>query len=144
MTDENFYFEKEKQSEAQQPAAEAAGFEDIKSYSGKANKNNKNRWQLSEQKPDPLTEYGNGVFKKLGGIIKAISFIVSFFMFAVILVLALLLYTVDSFFLPISIALLIFGAALALITMFLIYGLGQVICQNNEILRRLERNGYHR
>lgn len=116
-------------------------FEDIRSYTGKAGKKNKNRWQLSEDRPDPLTEYGKGIFKKLGGIIKVISFLVSFFVFAVSLVLGLVLYKIDAFFIPFAIAIVIFGALLALITMFLIYGLGQVISQNNEILRRLERRG---
>lgn len=122
--------------------APVSDFEDIKSYTGKARKNNKNRWQLSEVRPDPLTEYGKGIFKKLGGIIKVISFLVSFFIFAVTLVLGLILYKIDAFFMPFAIAIVIFGALLALIVMFLIYGLGQVISQNNEILRRLERNGY--
>lgn len=116
-------------------------FEDIRSYTGKVGKKNKNRWQLSEDRPDPLTEYGKGIFKKLGGIIKVISFLVSFFVFAVSLVLGLVLYKIDAFFIPFAIAIVIFGALLALITMFLIYGLGQVISQNNEILRRLERRG---
>lgn len=146
MADENIYFEMEPQDTDQnQTAAEkATQFDDIKSYSGKSKGKNKNRWQLSEQKEDPLTNYGNGVFKKLGGIIKAISFIVSFFIFVVMLVIALLLYMIDKFFLPVSIVLLIFGVVLAMIVMFLIYGQGQIISQNNEILRRLERKGYHR
>lgn len=94
--------------------------------------------KLPKLQSDPLEEYGNGIFKKLGGIIKAISFIVSSFFFFVVLVLALLLYMIDPFFLPFAIALVILGAITALIVMFLIYGLGQVICQNNEILTRLQ------
>ncbi len=121
----------------------APEFEDIKSYTGKSDKNNKNLWQLSKVRPEPLTEYGNGIFKKLGGIIKVISFLVSFFIFAVLLVVGLILYKIDAFFIPFAVAIVIFGAIIALITMFLIYGLGQVICQNNEILQRLEKKGYH-
>ena len=143
MSDENIYFEKEEQTET--PVQnDDAGFEDIKSYTGSSRRKNKNRWKLSEQKDDPLLEYGNGIFKKLGGIIKVISFLVSFFIFAVTLVLSFILYSIDKFFLPFALALLIFGVIFSLITMFLIYGIGQVIAQNNEILRRLERKGYHR
>lgn len=140
MADDNFYFDREKSSEE----VADGEFEDIKSYSGKAKKKSKNHWQLSKQKDEPLYEYGTGIFKKLGGIVKAISFLVSFFFFAVTAVLSFLLYSIDKFFMPFALALLILGTLFSLIIMFLIYALGQVVSQNNEILRRLEKNGYHR
>ncbi len=118
-------------------------FDEIKSQKGKHHRKNKDLWQLSEVRPERPTQYGRGIFKKLGGIIKAISFVVSFFVFAVMLVIGFVLYKVDVFFKPFAIAIVIFGAVVALIIMFLIYGLGQVISQNNEILRRLEHKGYH-
>lgn len=111
----------------------------VKKKKCKASKLLKKLPPLPKIEGDPLEEYGNGIFKKLGGIIKAISFIVSSFLFVIVLVLALLLYAIDHFFLPFSIALVILGAVTALIVMFLIYGLGQVICQNNEILTRLSK-----
>ena len=66
--------------------------------------------------------YGNGVFKHLDKIIKAISFIVALMILLVFAAVA---------------AVLIVGIVLSIIILFLIYAVGHLISQNNEIIRRL-------
>lgn len=93
----------------------------------------------SKKKSDnPITAYGNGIFKNLSGIIKAIAFIIAFFIIAVSFVLAYFLFSSDKLFMAISLGILIFGTAVAAIVMFLIYAIGHLISQNNEILKKLD------
>lgn len=82
-------------------------------------------------------EYGEGAFKNIDKVIKVISFLVSISTFLVSAVIAVVLALYDSVFLIISIGLLIFGILMALLLLFLIYGLGHIITQNKEILKRL-------
>lgn len=100
--------------------------EDIVSTSPNAKKKNK-----------PIERYGKGIFKHLGTIIKATAFLIAFAVLAVFLLAAFLLYTRDILFTSIAIGIVIFGVITSTIIMFLIFGLGHVICQNNEILKRL-------
>lgn len=88
---------------------------------------------------NPIETYGNGIFKNLGGIIKAISFIIAFFIIALSFVAAFFIFSKQAFYMALAIAIIIFGTVLAAIVMFLIYGLGHVICQNNEILKHLKK-----
>lgn len=81
--------------------------------------------------------YENGIFKNIGKIIKVMAFIVSIGIFALAAVLAAVLIILDKFFVVIAIGIIIIGAVLAAITLFLIYGTGHIITQNDEILRRL-------
>lgn len=124
MQDNSFYFDPD------------SGVEDISSSSGSTVKR-------KPQKSGPIANYGNGIFKNLGSIIKMISFFIAFAILAVSFVAAFFLFSKDSFFMAISLGILIFGIVVAAITMFIIYGIGHVICQNNEILRQLrEYNDY--
>ncbi len=88
---------------------------------------------------DIKTKYKRGLFKNIGMIIKAISFIIAFSIIAVSFVLAFFLYSKDPLYMAIAGVIIIFGTAVALITMFLIYGLGQLLCQNDELIRILKR-----
>lgn len=81
--------------------------------------------------------YGNGVFKNMANIIKVIAFMVSMFVFLIFAAASVIIYIMDSLFLAVAIAVLIFGIICSVITLFLIYGLGHMIAQNNEILKRL-------
>lgn len=78
-----------------------------------------------------------GVANGLGSIIKAISFLVAFFVLAMFFAAAYLLYTKDPLFTAISIAIIIAGVVVSTIVMFLIFAMGQIITQNNEILKKI-------
>jgi len=81
--------------------------------------------------------YGNGVFKNLDKIIKAISFIVSIGVLLACIAIAVVLFMIDKIFLVVSVGVFIFGIILSAISLFLIYAIGHLISQNNEIIRRL-------
>ncbi len=87
--------------------------------------------------PDSI--YGKGMFKHLGGIIKAIAFMISFVVLIASFVLAYFLFSKDMLFMAISLAIIIFGTFLALIVLFLIYALGHIVHQNNEILKQISK-----
>ena len=97
----------------------------------------------AKKKSHPVEAYGKGIFKSLGTIIKAIAFLVAFAVLAVFLLAAYLLFTKDALFAAISIGIVITGIVIATIIMFLIFGLGHVICQNNEILKRLNKRDHY-
>ena len=81
--------------------------------------------------------YGNGVFKHLDKIIKAISFIVAIGILLIFAAAAAVLVMLDKIFAVIAVAVFIVGIILALISLFLIYAVGHLISQNNEIIKRL-------
>lgn len=100
--------------------------------------NNKPPKSKKGKKENPVSVYGNSLFKNLGTIIKVISFIIAISLILLVLAVAFLLLKVfDSFFTPIAIGIVILGTIIAAFTFFIIYGIGHVICQNDEILRRL-------
>ena len=82
-------------------------------------------------------DYGNGAIKHLDKVIKAISFIVALMIAAIFFIIAAVVVTLDASFKFIGLAIVIVGIILALICLFLIYGLGHIITQNKQILRRL-------
>lgn len=81
--------------------------------------------------------YGNGVFKNLDKIIKAISFIVAIGILLIFAAVAVVLVMLDKIFAVVSVAVFIVGIILALISLFLIYAIGHLISQNNEIMKHL-------
>lgn len=81
--------------------------------------------------------YGNGAFKHLDKIVKVIAFVVSLLIFLVFAAIAAVLFMLDKIFAIVSVAVLIAGILLSLIVLFLIYAVGQILSQNNEIIRRL-------
>ena len=81
--------------------------------------------------------YGNGVFKHLDKIIKAISFIVSLGILLMFAAVAAVLIMLDKIFAVVAVAVFIVGIILSLMVLFLIYAVGHLISQNNEILKRL-------
>ena len=113
--------------------------EDISSHSPKQLKKDRKK----TKKRNLAAAYGNGIFKRLGNIIKAISFLIAFAILGVCLLAAFFLFSKDKFFTAIAIGIALLGVVIATITMFLIYGIGHVICQNNEILRELQDKDYY-
>ena len=88
---------------------------------------------------NPVSAYTTGIYKNLGNIIKAIAFIVSFIMIILGFFVAFLLSSKAAFSMVISLAVVIICTVLAAIVFFPLYGLGHVICQNNEILKQLNK-----
>ena len=81
--------------------------------------------------------YGNGVFKHLDKIIKAISFIVSLGILLMFAAVAAVFVMLDKIFAVVAVVVLIVGIILSLMVLFLIYAVGHLISQNNEIIKRL-------
>ena len=76
-------------------------------------------------------------FKSLGNIIKVISFVVAIVILLVFVLAAYILFAFKPLYLTVSIAIVVFGLLVSLITLFLIYASGHIINQNNEIISRL-------
>ena len=83
-----------------------------------------------------VDDYGEGAFKHIDKIIKVISFIVAIGVFLVFAAGAVVLYMLDKVFMLIALGVLILGVIFALISLFIIYGIGHIITQNKEILKR--------
>lgn len=112
---------------AQTETAPQNEIEDIVSMSPQAKKAEKKTLKGSDK----------GISKGLAVTIKAISFLVALIVFALFLVVAYLLYTKDPLFAAVSLAIIIAGAIFSTIVMFLIYAIGQILSQNNEILKKI-------
>ncbi len=84
-----------------------------------------------------IQNYGNGVFRHLDKVVKTIAFLVSLAVLLIFAAGALILWKLDHTFTLIALCVLVAGALLALITLFLIYAIGHIISQNNEILKHL-------
>ncbi len=78
----------------------------------------------------------DGFLNNLGKIIKIVSFVVAAIILLAFLGIGVVLSLLDSFFIFIAVMLFIVGIVLAAISMFLIFGMGQIITQNDEILKR--------
>ena len=81
--------------------------------------------------------YSEGAFKHIDKVIKIISFFVSITTFFIFAGAAVVLVMIDKAFIAIAIGVGIFGILTSLILLFLIYGIGHIITQNKEILKRL-------
>lgn len=81
--------------------------------------------------------YGNGVFKHLDKIIKAISFIVAIAALLLFAAVGIVLVMLDKIFAVVAVAVFIVGIILSVISLFLIYAIGHLISQNNEIIKKL-------
>ena len=79
--------------------------------------------------------YGNFCLKSLGNIIKVIAFIVAFGVIILSLILGLTILKAKAGLSMLSFVAIIGGTVFAAILFFPLYGIGHIICQNNEILR---------
>lgn len=104
-----------------------------------SNKDISSTSQEFHKNKNPVNAYINGVYKNTGNIIKAIAFIICFVMIIITFIAAFFLYTKSTLSIAISIAVLLLGTIFSVIVFFPIYGLGCVICQNNEILKELNK-----
>lgn len=86
---------------------------------------------------DPVDMYGKLIYKNLGKTIKLIAYIVAIATLLAGVVAAVLIVKANTGFLAIGLGLILLFAALAFIEFFIIYGIGHLIDQNNEILKKL-------
>ncbi len=85
-----------------------------------------------------MENYGEKGLKGIDKVIKLIAFVVSIFTFFIFLAGSVVLYFFDSTLLFVSALILLFVIVISLISLYLIYGLGHIITQNKEILKRLK------
>lgn len=90
-------------------------------------------------KKNPVMAYSNGLYKNLGNVIKVISFVLGFSIIVISLIAAFFLFTKTFFGFALSLAIVIIGTVIAACVFFPIFGLGHILCQNNEILKMLNR-----
>ncbi len=72
-------------------------------------------------------------------IIKVISFIISIAILLAFILVAVVLVLFDEIFMVISVAILILGLIISLINLFLFYGMGHILTQNQKIISLLEK-----
>ncbi len=92
--------------------------------------------QKVEKAVKAVDDYGEGAFAHIDKIIKLISFIVAIGIFLIFAAGAVVLFMLDKVFMLIAVGVLILGVVFALISLFIIYGIGHIITQNNELLKR--------
>ena len=83
-------------------------------------------------------KYTSAAVSHMDKVVKSIAFLVAFGILLFFAAIAALLLVLDMAFLIISAAVMALGIIFALIALFLIYGMGQIISQNNEILKKLK------
>ena len=86
---------------------------------------------------DPVDLYGKFIYRNLGKTIKFIAYLVAIITLFIGVAAALFIAKSYSGFMTIGFGLLLLFAVVAFIEFFIIYGIGHVIDQNNEILKRL-------
>lgn len=90
-------------------------------------------------KKNPVLAYTSGLYKNLGNVIKAISFVIAFAVIILALIVAFFLFTKTTLGVIISLAVVLFGVIVAACIFFPLFGLGHILCQNNEILKMLNK-----
>ena len=83
--------------------------------------------------------YGTLTYENLDKVIKIISYVVAIGVFLIFLGAAALVYFLDHALIFLSALILLAGAAIALIFLYLIFAQGLILSQNNEILKRLDK-----
>ena len=86
---------------------------------------------------DPVDLYGKFLFNNLGKTVKFIAYLVAAITLLAGIVAVLFIAKSNVGFLVLGCAILLALAVLAFIEFFIIYGIGHIIDQNNEILKRL-------
>ncbi len=94
----------------------------------------------SAKKPGLLTRITD-FFKinNIDKIIKIISFVISVAILLAFIAVAVVLVLVDEIFMVVSVAVLILGLIISLINLFILYGMGHILTQNEKIIEYLKR-----
>ena len=90
-------------------------------------------------KKNPVMAYSSGLYKNLGNVIKAIAFVITFAVIIIGFVVAFFLFSKTSFSIVLSLAAIIIFTLIAACVFFPLFGLGHILCQNNEILKMLNK-----
>ncbi|MBQ6717627.1 MAG: hypothetical protein IJN22_01895 [Clostridia bacterium] len=90
-------------------------------------------------KKNPVMAYSSGLYKNLGNVIKAIAFVIAFAVIIIGFVVAFFLFSKTSFSIVLSLAAIIIFTLIAACVFFPLFGLGHILCQNNEILKMLNK-----
>ncbi len=86
-----------------------------------------------------VTTYTDGAFKNLGNIIKFIAFFIAIMLLLASIGIGAILYVTKILPAVLAVGIALLGTIFAIICFFPLYGIGQIVCQNKEILRRLEK-----
>lgn len=111
-------------------------FEDISSISS-TEKRKRTVKKVAAVAGNSVKGYSKVGVSHMDKIIKAIAILLSLTTFLIFVGAALIVVYLDKSFTAIAVAIGVVGVIISFIVLFLIYGLGQIISQNNEILRRL-------
>ena len=72
-------------------------------------------------------------------ILKVVSFVVSIAILLAFILIAVVLVLLDEIFMLASVAVLILGLIVSLINLFILYGLGHILTQNDKIITLLDK-----
>lgn len=89
-------------------------------------------------KTDPAELYGKAIYKNLSGIIKVIAYIAAIFTMLVGFGIAIFIAKKQILYIALSFGVVLFFTVIAAVEFFLIYALGHIIKQNNDIIERLQ------
>ena len=90
-------------------------------------------------KKNPVIAYTSGLYKNLGNVIKVIAFALAFLIIIIGFVGSFLLFSKTSFSIVLSVAAILVFTLVAACVFFPLFGLGHILCQNNEILKMLNK-----
>ncbi len=90
-------------------------------------------------KKNPVMAYTSGLYKNLGNVIKAIAFVLAFLIIIIGFVVAFFLFSKTAFSIAISLAAIVAFTLIAACIFFPLFGLGHILCQNNEIMKMLNK-----
>ena len=86
---------------------------------------------------NPVDVYGKFLYRNLSKTVKFIAYVVAVITLIIGVVAAFLISKSHDGFLAVAIGLFLAFAVIAFIEFFIIYGIGHIIDQNNEILKKL-------
>lgn len=93
----------------------------------------------SKKIENPVMIYADGIYKNLGNVVKAISFILCIGIIILSFIVAFFVFSKTAFSIALSLCIIILGTVLAAVVFFPIYAVGHIVCQNNEILKCLNK-----
>lgn len=83
--------------------------------------------------------YNDNAVSHIDVLVKIVAFIVAFLTIIISMLVAFFLISLKPSFSAIAVAIIIVGTVFAAMLFFPIYGMGQIISQNNEILKRFKK-----
>ena len=87
---------------------------------------------------DPVDIYGKYIFKHLSKIIKVIAFVIAGINLLAGIAIGYIIYKSQALFVAISFGVILVFAIFSVILFFLVYAIGHILEQNNQILSKLD------